>query len=191
VWAVAPSCWNHTFSAPCSSKRASNLGRRKFSSIAHYRSEVTVTVTSSSSKKLRTPHTKPKNGTPHSNLGAVEWPLVKLPRVIVRPVPEMLFVDCERHAASLSANCHFERTLDNKSMVLTRRIHGVNWERHEHSCLATHSPLHYPHPTPSYAAPKLGNSFCRTRTFCHYRKGCNVLLHVLFNLYARYSVSEL
>jgi hypothetical protein len=48
VWAVAPSSWNHTFSAPCSSKRSSNLGRRKLSSIAPYRSEVTVTVTSSS-----------------------------------------------------------------------------------------------------------------------------------------------
>jgi hypothetical protein len=49
--AVAPSCWNHTFSSPCSSKISSNLGRREFSSIAQYRSEVTVTVTSSSSKK--------------------------------------------------------------------------------------------------------------------------------------------
>jgi hypothetical protein len=51
-------------------------------------------LTSSSSKKVRTPHTKLKNGTPHSNLGAVEWLLVKFPRVIVRPVPAILFVDC-------------------------------------------------------------------------------------------------
>jgi hypothetical protein len=51
MWAVAPSCWKHTFSAPDSSKRSSNLGRRKFSSIAQYRSEVTVTVTWSISKK--------------------------------------------------------------------------------------------------------------------------------------------
>jgi hypothetical protein len=110
VWAVAPSCWNHPFPAPCSSKTSFNLGRRKFSSIAQYRSEVTVTVTLSSSKKVRTQHTKPKNGTPHSNLGAVGWPLVKFPRDAVRPVPEILFVDCERHAASLSANRHFEWT---------------------------------------------------------------------------------
>jgi hypothetical protein len=48
VWAVAPTCSNHTFSAPCSSKRSSNLGWRKLSSIAQHRSEVTVTVTSSS-----------------------------------------------------------------------------------------------------------------------------------------------
>jgi hypothetical protein len=38
----------------------------------------------------------------------VEWPLVKFPRVIVRPISEILFVDCERHAVSLSANRHFE-----------------------------------------------------------------------------------
>jgi hypothetical protein len=62
-------------------KRSSNLGRRKFSSIAQYRSEVTDTGTSSSSKKVRTPHTKLKNGTPHSNPGAVEWPS-KFPRVL-------------------------------------------------------------------------------------------------------------
>jgi hypothetical protein len=59
-------------------------------------------------KKVQTPHTKLKNGTLHSNLGAVEWPLMKFPRVIVRPVPKMLFIDYERHAASLSANRHFE-----------------------------------------------------------------------------------
>jgi hypothetical protein len=51
-------------------------------------------------KKVRTPHTKLKHSTTHSNLGAVEWPLVNFPRVIVRPVPEA--------DASLSANCHFE-----------------------------------------------------------------------------------
>jgi hypothetical protein len=28
VWAVASSCWNRTFSVPCSSKRSSYLGRR-------------------------------------------------------------------------------------------------------------------------------------------------------------------
>ena len=28
VWAVAPSCWNHTFSAPCSLKSSSYLCRR-------------------------------------------------------------------------------------------------------------------------------------------------------------------
>jgi hypothetical protein len=58
VWAVAPSCWNHTLSAPYSSKKSSNLGRRKFSSIAQYRSEATFTVASSSSKKygLHTPN---------------------------------------------------------------------------------------------------------------------------------------
>jgi hypothetical protein len=69
VWPVTPSCWNHTFSAPCSSKRSSNLGRRKFPSIAQYRSEVIVTVTLSSLKEVRTPHTKLKYGTPHITLG--------------------------------------------------------------------------------------------------------------------------
>jgi hypothetical protein len=33
-------------------------------------------------KKEQTPHTKLKNGTPHSNLGAVEWLLAKFPRVL-------------------------------------------------------------------------------------------------------------
>jgi hypothetical protein len=94
VWVVTPSSWNLTFSAPCSSKRSSSLGRRKFSSIAQYRSGVTVTVTSFSSKKYG-PHTpNSKNGTPHSNLRAVEWLLVKFPTVNVRPVSEILFVDC-------------------------------------------------------------------------------------------------
>jgi hypothetical protein len=51
--------------------------------------------------------------------------------------------------------------LYNKSALLTRPSHGVNWERHENSCLTTHSPLLYPHPTPGYAAPKSGSSFCR------------------------------
>jgi hypothetical protein len=52
--------------------------------------------------------------------------------------------------------------LNNKSAVLTWPSHGMNWERHEHSCLTTHFPLLYPHPAPSYASPKLGSSFCRT-----------------------------
>jgi hypothetical protein len=42
--------------------------------------------------------------------------------------------------------------LYNKSTVLTRPSHGVNWERHEHSCLMTHSPL--PYPTPPIATPR-------------------------------------
>jgi hypothetical protein len=117
VWGVAPSCRNQTLSAPCSSERSSSLGRRKFSSIAQYLSEVTVTVTSSFSKKY-VPHT------PHSNLAAVEWPLVKFPRVTVRPVPEMLFVDWERHAASLWRTAISNELLDNKSAVLTRPRHG-------------------------------------------------------------------
>jgi hypothetical protein len=33
--------------------------------------------------------------------------------------------------------------------VPTRPSHGVNRERHEHSCLTTHSPLLYPNPTSS------------------------------------------
>jgi hypothetical protein len=52
--------------------------------------------------------------------------------------------------------------LDNKTLVLIWPSHGVKWERHEHSCLTTHSPLLYLHPTLSYAALKLGSSFCRT-----------------------------
>jgi hypothetical protein len=50
--------------------------------------------------------------------------------------------------------------LDNKSALLPRPSHGVNSERHEHSCLTTLSPLLYLHPTPSYTAPKSGSSFC-------------------------------
>jgi hypothetical protein len=51
--------------------------------------------------------------------------------------------------------------LDNKSVLLTRPSHGMNWDWHEHSCLTTHAPLLYPHPTSSYAVPKSGSSFCR------------------------------
>jgi hypothetical protein len=65
-------------------------------------------------EKVQTPHTKLKNGTPHSNLRAVEWPLVKFPRVTVTPVPEILFVDCawkvEMCLVCASANHHFEWT---------------------------------------------------------------------------------
>ena len=43
VWAVSPSCWNQTLSLSSSSF---NLGLRKVSSIAQYRSEFTVTVNS-------------------------------------------------------------------------------------------------------------------------------------------------
>jgi hypothetical protein len=60
----------------------------------------------SSSKKYG-PHTKLKNGAPYSNLEAVEWPMVKCPRVIVRPVPEILFVGCALKVDA-SANRHFE-----------------------------------------------------------------------------------
>jgi hypothetical protein len=91
VWAVAPTCLNHTFSAPCSSKRSFQLSQRKVFSIAQYRSEVTITVTPSYSKRYR-PHT-PNSKMAH-HLRAVEWPVVKFPRVIVSPVPEILFIEC-------------------------------------------------------------------------------------------------
>jgi hypothetical protein len=46
--------------------------------------------------------------------------------------------------------------------MLTRQSQGLNQEQHEQSCLTTYSPLLYPYPTLSYAAPKSGSSFCRT-----------------------------
>jgi hypothetical protein len=66
------------------------------------------------------------------------------------------------------ARCHYRRTailnelLDNTSAVLTRLSHGVNRERHEHSCLTTHSPLLHPHPTHTYVALISWSSFCHT-----------------------------
>jgi hypothetical protein len=50
---------------------------------------------------------------------------------------------------------------NNKWAMLMRPIHGMNWERHERSCLTTYSLLLYLQPTPSYAPPKSGSSFCR------------------------------
>jgi hypothetical protein len=61
----------------------------------------------------------------------------------------------------LTVLLHYLRTailnelLNNKNAVLTQPSHSVN-------CLTTHSLLLYPHPTPSYAVPKSGSSFCHT-----------------------------
>ena len=60
VWAVAPSCWNQTLSISWS---ILNFGLKKVSSISQYRSEFTVTVMLSSSKKYG-PHI-PNSATPH------------------------------------------------------------------------------------------------------------------------------
>ena len=38
----------------------------------------------------------------------------------------------------------------------------MNWKRHVHSSLITHSPLLYLYHTSSYMPPKWGNSLCRT-----------------------------
>jgi hypothetical protein len=77
-----------------------------------------------------------------------------------------------------------------------RQNHGGNWERHEHSCLTTRSPLLYPLPTPSYAAPKSGSSFCRTlyvwnpfgisQLYCIYtvRYMCLLLKHKFWAYYS-------
>jgi hypothetical protein len=64
-------------------KKAPNLGGRKFSIIAQHQSEVTVTSNVVLFKKVRALHTKLKKGRPHSNLGAVEWPFEKFPRIFV------------------------------------------------------------------------------------------------------------
>jgi hypothetical protein len=154
VWAVAQSCWNHTFSAPCSLKRTSTLGRRKFSSIAQYRSEVTVTVISSSSEKYG-PHTwnsKMAHHTVTLGLWSGRW-----------------WSSQHRKFCLLTAKStlrHYRRTailnelLDNKSAVLTRPSHKLRtaWTQLFNDTLPTAPP----HPTPSYAAPKSGSSFCRT-----------------------------
>ena len=60
VWAVALSCWSQTLSISWS---VFNFGLRKISSISRYRSEFTVTVTLSSSKKYG-PHI-PNSATAH------------------------------------------------------------------------------------------------------------------------------
>jgi hypothetical protein len=61
-----------------------------------------------------------KNGTPHSNLGAVEWPLAK-------------DITSTEREADVKGTLHyywrtaiFNELLDNKSAVLTRPSHGVN-----------------------------------------------------------------
>jgi hypothetical protein len=58
--------------------------------------------------------------------------------------------------------------------------HGVNWEQHEHSCLATHSPLLYPYHTPGCAPPKLGSSFCRTLYYAHLFWTFSLCKHMLY-----------
>jgi hypothetical protein len=67
VWAVAPSCWNHT----CSVFTSSSLGRRKVSNISTYRSAGTVTVAPPSSKK-NGPIT-PKSATAYQTVMRGEW----------------------------------------------------------------------------------------------------------------------
>jgi hypothetical protein len=57
----------------------------------------------------------------------------------------------------------FNEPLDNKSAVLNRPSHGVNWERHEHSCLTTHSPLLYPHT--ALATPRLNRGVLSAAPF--------------------------
>ena len=88
VWAVAPSCWNHTSSVSTSS----SLRRRKVSSISTYRSEVTVTVAPPSSKKVRSNHTKFGNCTPNSYTRRVERSFLEFTRVTFSPVAKILLV---------------------------------------------------------------------------------------------------
>ena len=68
------------------------LGRRKFCSMSQYRSEMTVTVTKSSSKKYG-PHT-PNSAIAHQTVTrrAMQRTFVKFARVIYRPVPKVLYV---------------------------------------------------------------------------------------------------
>jgi hypothetical protein len=67
VWAVAPSCWNHT----CSLSTLSSLGHRKVSNISTSRLAVTVAVAPPSSKNYG-PIT-PKSAAAHQTVTRGEW----------------------------------------------------------------------------------------------------------------------
>lgn len=74
VWAVPPSCWNHTFWR--SSNSLPSSGHRKSRSMAQYRFLFTV-ISPFSSKKVRSNHTKIKNSKPHRYFGLMmEFPVV-------------------------------------------------------------------------------------------------------------------
>jgi hypothetical protein len=101
--------------------QSSNFGRRKISSIAQYRSEVTVTVT-----KVRAPYTKLKNCTPNSNLGVWSVGEVSEGYCETRTGNVVCWLSLEAGNVVPRRTAILNELLNNKSAVLTLASHGMN-----------------------------------------------------------------
>jgi hypothetical protein len=88
-------------------------------------------------EKVRTPNTKLRNGTPHSNLGTVEWPLVNFRGYCETSTGNVVCWLCLKGWNVSRETAILNELLGNKSELFIRPRYGVNWERHEHSCLTT------------------------------------------------------